>query len=124
MITVTALAARRAQAQQIFQAAELSRQQGRLSEAESSLRIAITFDPARTEYKEALGKIRIELAGARATKLLAAPSDRMSDAELHEAITQFPTDEKDLKGKIIDTVEKGYYLGEKVIRFAKVVIGA
>lgn len=46
------------------------------------------------------------------------------DAELHEAITQFPTDEEELKGKIIDTVEKGYYLGEKVIRFAKVVIGA
>ena len=46
------------------------------------------------------------------------------DAELHEAITQFPTEEKELKGKIIDTVEKGYYLGEKVIRFAKVVIGA
>ena len=46
------------------------------------------------------------------------------DAELHEAITQFPTDEDNLKGKIIDTVEKGYYLGEKVIRFAKVVIGA
>jgi len=46
------------------------------------------------------------------------------DADLHEAITQFPTDEKGMKGKIIDTVEKGYYLGEKVIRFAKVVIGA
>ncbi len=46
------------------------------------------------------------------------------DAELHEAITQFPVQEEELKGKIIDTVEKGYYLGEKVIRFAKVVIGA
>jgi molecular chaperone GrpE len=46
------------------------------------------------------------------------------DADLHEAITQFPAEEEDLKGKIIDTVEKGYYLGDKVIRFAKVVIGA
>lgn len=46
------------------------------------------------------------------------------DADLHEAVTQFPVEEKDLKGKIIDTVEKGYYLGEKVIRFAKVVIGS
>ncbi len=45
------------------------------------------------------------------------------DAELHEAITQFPGDEE-LKGKIVDTVEKGYYLGDKVVRFAKVVIGA
>ncbi len=46
------------------------------------------------------------------------------DADLHEAVTQFPVEEDDLKGKIIDTVEKGYYLGEKVIRFAKVVIGS
>ncbi len=46
------------------------------------------------------------------------------DADLHEAVTQFPVDEKKLKGKIIDTLERGYYLGEKVIRFAKVVIGS
>jgi len=46
------------------------------------------------------------------------------DADLHEAVTQFPVDEKKLKGKIIDTLEKGYYLGERVIRFAKVVIGS
>jgi len=46
------------------------------------------------------------------------------DADLHEAITKFPVEEKDLKGKIVDTVEKGYYLGDKVVRFAKVVIGA
>lgn len=46
------------------------------------------------------------------------------DADLHEAITQFPVEEKDLKGKIVDTIEKGYYLGEKVVRFAKVVIGS
>ena len=46
------------------------------------------------------------------------------DADLHEAVTQFPVEDESLKGKIIDTVEKGYYLGDKVIRFAKVVIGA
>lgn len=46
------------------------------------------------------------------------------NTEFHEAITQIPVDKKKLKGKIIDTVEKGYYLDEKVIRFAKVVIGA
>ena len=46
------------------------------------------------------------------------------DADLHEAVTQFPVEDEELKGKIIDTVEKGYYLGERVIRFAKVVIGA
>lgn len=46
------------------------------------------------------------------------------DSEVHEAISQYPVEEKDLKGKIIDVIEKGYYLGDKVIRFAKVVIGA
>jgi molecular chaperone GrpE len=46
------------------------------------------------------------------------------NTDLHEAISQMPVDKKKLKGKIIDVVEKGYYLDEKVIRFAKVVIGA
>ena len=45
------------------------------------------------------------------------------DAELHEAITQIPAPSDDLKGKIVDEVEKGYYLGDKVIRHAKVVLG-
>ncbi|MBN8652030.1 MAG: nucleotide exchange factor GrpE [Cytophagales bacterium] len=46
------------------------------------------------------------------------------DADLHEAITQVPAPEEKLKGKIIDTVEKGYLLNDKVIRFAKVVVGS
>lgn len=45
------------------------------------------------------------------------------DVELHEAITQIPAPTDDLKGKIIDVVEQGYKLGEKVIRYPKVVIG-
>ena len=45
------------------------------------------------------------------------------DAELHEAITQIPAPSDDLKGKIVDVVEQGYYLGDKVIRHAKVVLG-
>jgi molecular chaperone GrpE len=46
------------------------------------------------------------------------------DPDLHEAITQIPAPEESLKGKVIDEVEKGYLLNDKVIRFAKVVIGA
>ena len=46
------------------------------------------------------------------------------DVELHEAITQIPAPSDDLKGKVVDEVEKGYFLNEKVIRFAKVVTGA
>ncbi len=45
------------------------------------------------------------------------------DADLHESITQFPAPSPDLKGKVIDEVEKGYYLNDKVIRFAKVIVG-
>ncbi|QHT72040.1 nucleotide exchange factor GrpE [Rhodocytophaga rosea] len=46
------------------------------------------------------------------------------DLELHESITQVPAPSEDLKGKIIDEVEKGYFLHDKVIRFAKVIIGS
>ncbi|GEO03195.1 protein GrpE [Adhaeribacter aerolatus] len=46
------------------------------------------------------------------------------DADVHEAITQIPAPDESQKGKVIDEVEKGYYLHDKVIRFAKVVIGA
>ncbi len=45
------------------------------------------------------------------------------NADIHEAITQIPAPSPDLKGKIIDVVEKGYKLGDKIIRFPKVVIG-
>ena len=44
------------------------------------------------------------------------------NADLHEAITQFPAPDEDDKGKVFDVVEKGYYLNDKVIRFAKVVV--
>ncbi|MFH6602032.1 nucleotide exchange factor GrpE [Maribacter algicola] len=45
------------------------------------------------------------------------------DAEIHEAITQIPAPKKKLKGKIIDVIEKGYKLGDKIIRHPKVVVG-
>ena len=45
------------------------------------------------------------------------------DADSHEAITQIPAPNAKLKGKIIDVVEKGYTLGDKIIRYPKVVIG-
>ncbi len=45
------------------------------------------------------------------------------DLDLHEAVTKIPTPSEDLKGKNVDVIQKGYTLGDKVIRFAKVVIG-
>jgi len=45
------------------------------------------------------------------------------DTDLHEALTKIPAPSEELKGKIIDVIQKGYYLNDKVIRFAKVVVG-
>ena len=51
------------------------------------------------------------------------PIGKKLDTEFHEAITNINAPSKKLKGKIVDTVEKGYVLGEKVIRYTKVVVG-
>jgi molecular chaperone GrpE len=45
------------------------------------------------------------------------------NADLHESVTQFPAPTEDMKGKVIDEIERGYYLQDKVIRFAKVIVG-
>jgi molecular chaperone GrpE len=45
------------------------------------------------------------------------------DAEIHEAITQIPAENDKMKGKIIDVIESGYKLGDKIIRYPKVVVG-
>ena len=52
------------------------------------------------------------------------PSGADFNADVHEAITQIPVPDEKLKGKVVDVVEKGYLLNEKVIRFAKVVVGS
>ena len=45
------------------------------------------------------------------------------DVEKHEAITEIPAPTNKLKDKVVDEVQKGYYLNDKIIRFAKVVVG-
>ena len=45
------------------------------------------------------------------------------DVEKHEAITEIPAPNDELKGKVVDEVTKGYYLNDKIIRYAKVVVG-
>jgi molecular chaperone GrpE len=45
------------------------------------------------------------------------------NADLHEAITEIPAPAENLAGKVLDEVQKGYYLNDKIIRFAKVVVG-
>jgi molecular chaperone GrpE len=50
--------------------------------------------------------------------------DQKFDVDLHEAITTIPAPSEELKGQILDCVQKGYKLGDKVIRYPKVVVGA
>ena len=57
-------------------------------------------------------------------KIMDVKSGSHFDADLHEAITQIPVESEALKGKIVDVVENGYLLNEKVIRHAKVVVGS
>lgn len=45
------------------------------------------------------------------------------DPDMHEALTEIPAPSEELKGKVLDTIEKGYKLGDKIIRYAKVVVG-
>lgn len=50
-------------------------------------------------------------------------TDADFDTELHDAVTTFPVDDESKKGKVIDTVQKGYMINDKVLRHAKVVVG-
>jgi molecular chaperone GrpE len=65
-----------------------------------------------TGYLKTKGLERIEAKG------------EVFDTELHEAVTIFPAPTEDLKGKVIDVAQTGYTLGGKVLRFAKVIVGA
>jgi len=64
-----------------------------------------------------------ETLKAKGLEVVETKSGDVFDADIHEAITQIPSPNDDLKGKIVDVVEKGYKLGDKIIRFPKVVIG-
>jgi molecular chaperone GrpE len=67
-------------------------------------------------------KLRETLKGKGLEPMAVKAGDKF-DADLHEAITQIPAPDKKMKGKIVDVVEKGYTLGEKIIRYPKVVTG-
>ncbi|WP_103865568.1 nucleotide exchange factor GrpE [Aquimarina sp. I32.4] len=79
-----------------------------------------------TSLVEGVGLIHNKLKEALKSKGLTEVEVSAGDvfnADNHEAITQIPAPSDDLKGKIVDVIEKGYTLGEKVIRFPKVVTG-
>jgi molecular chaperone GrpE len=99
----------------------------------SLLPVADDFERAEKSFKEKTDKdsegfILIQnkfkkILEQYGVKLMDVQKGSDFDADLHEAITQVPAPEDALKGKVVDVVEKGYLLNEKVIRYAKVVVG-
>jgi len=79
-------------------------------------------DAAREGTQMIFGKLTAYLKGKGLERIEAKGAD--FDTELHEAVTTFPAPSEDLKGKVIDVVQTGYTLGGKVLRYAKVVVGA
>ncbi|OJV16639.1 MAG: nucleotide exchange factor GrpE [Dyadobacter sp. 50-39] len=91
-------------------------------------RAKVSFDSSTDieALKEGVDLIYTKLYKALESKGLKAMQSKGADfdAEIHESIAQFPAPSEDLKGKVIDEIEKGYYLNDKVIRYAKVIVGA
>jgi molecular chaperone GrpE len=100
----------------------------------SLLPVIDDFDRAEKAFKDQTGKEAegfilihnkfkktLEQYGVREMEITV---DSKFDAEFHEAITQVPVTDETKKGKIVDVVERGYLLNDKVLRFAKVVVGS
>jgi molecular chaperone GrpE len=79
-------------------------------------------DPARQGVGLIFQKM-FKILEAKGLKQLKAQGE-IFDPEIHDAITQIPAPSDDLKGKVVDEIEKGYYLEDKLIRVAKVIVGA
>ncbi len=99
----------------------------------SLLPVADDFDRAESAYPD---KTREDIAGfflidskfrkvldLYGVKVMDVGQGSDFDADYHEAVSQVPAPTPELKGKIVDVIEKGYFLKDKVIRYAKVVVG-
>lgn len=82
-------------------------------------------DESVEQFSEGVQLVYDKLKSNMATLGLVAmeSTNEVFDPELHEAITDIPAPSDELKGKVIDTIEKGYKLNDKIIRYAKVVVG-
>jgi molecular chaperone GrpE len=94
--------------------------------------LVITDDIERASTNAAEGEISegIQLIFSKFNKILTSKGLKPMESkgtefnvDLHECITQFPAGDE-MSGKVVDEVEKGYFLNDKVIRFAKVVVGS
>jgi len=89
--------------------------------AEKQLQAADNIDQVKEGIQLVFSKLRSILQGKGLKAMQSIHTD--FDVEKHEAITEIPIQDPSLKGKVIDEVQKGYYLNDKIIRFAKVVVG-
>ena len=89
--------------------------------AERQLQNAENIDQVKEGIQLVFSKLRSVLQGKGLKAMVSIHTD--FDVEKHEAITEIPVPDPSLKGKVIDEVQKGYYLNDKIIRFAKVVVG-
>lgn len=86
-----------------------------------SIRDAKDIEPVKQGIELIFTKFRETLVQQGVKEIDAYEKD--FDTDLHEAVTKIPAPDEKLKGKVVDVIEKGYYLNDKVIRFSKVVIG-
>lgn len=89
--------------------------------AEKQLQTGENIDQIREGIQLVFSKLRSTLQAKGLKAMQSIHTD--FDVEKHEAITEIPVQDEKLKGKVIDEVQKGYYLNDKIIRFAKVVVG-
>ena len=89
--------------------------------AEKQLQTATELDQIKTGIQLVFSKLRnnLQQKGLKTMESIGTPFD----VEKHEAITEIPAPTEALKEKVVDEIEKGYYLNDKIIRFAKVVVG-
>jgi molecular chaperone GrpE len=89
--------------------------------AEKQLQTSNDLEQIRKGIELVFGKLRSTLHAKGLKAMESINTD--FDVEKHEAITEIPAPTADLKDKVVDEVQKGYYLNDKIIRFAKVVVG-
>lgn len=89
--------------------------------AEKQLKNAQDLEALKEGFRLVFTKLRTTLQ-ARGLKAMESIGTEFNP-DIHEAITEIPSPSPEMVGKVIDEVEKGYYLNDKIIRFAKVVVG-
>lgn len=92
-----------------------------MDRAEKQMQQSDDFEKNREGIQLVFNKLRNKLQGKGLKSMISIETD--FDVEKHEAITEIPASKEELVGKVIDEIEKGYLLNDKIIRFAKVVVG-